>query len=251
MRFAAHTKASDTPVLPPVYSTTEPPGRSRPSASAASTIASAMRSFMLPVGFSNSSLTRILALSGGTMCWSGMSRVRPIVSSTVTVVLPARRISDPVEHLPRQRAAGVAGIERRHGLEEEDVGFLLGDWTVLDATWDHEELAGGKADGPVAQLHVEGALDDEEHFVFRLVLVPRERSLELHELHVLPVQLGDDLRIPVRGAERELLPEVDLVEAAYHAHGESLSRGFARPWGALRARQLLKDPWRTRRRRRR
>ena len=68
MRFAAHTKASDTPVLPPVYSTTEPPGRSRPSASAASTIASAIRSFMLPVGFSNSSLSRIRALRSGTMC---------------------------------------------------------------------------------------------------------------------------------------------------------------------------------------
>src|SRR6185369_13486018 len=89
MRFAAHTKASDTPVLPPVYSTTEPPGRSRPSASAASTIASAMRSFMLPVGFSYSSFTRIRALSSGTMRWSGMSLVPPIVSSTVTPSLQA------------------------------------------------------------------------------------------------------------------------------------------------------------------
>ena len=40
----AHTNASDEPVLPPVYSTTGCPGASRPSRSAASIIASAIRS---------------------------------------------------------------------------------------------------------------------------------------------------------------------------------------------------------------
>jgi hypothetical protein len=81
--FAAHTKASDTPVLPPVYSTTEPPGFSRPSVSAASTMASAIRSFMLPVGFSYSSLTKMRALPGGTRCRSGTRRVWPIVARMV------------------------------------------------------------------------------------------------------------------------------------------------------------------------
>ena len=42
--LTAHTNASDEPVLPPVYSTTSWPGLSRPSASAPSIIASAMRS---------------------------------------------------------------------------------------------------------------------------------------------------------------------------------------------------------------
>ena len=42
--FTAQTSASDEPVLPPVYSTTAWPGRSRPSRSAASIMASAMRS---------------------------------------------------------------------------------------------------------------------------------------------------------------------------------------------------------------
>lgn len=42
---------SGTPVLPPVYSTTAPPGIRRPSRSGASIISSAIRSFMLPVGF--------------------------------------------------------------------------------------------------------------------------------------------------------------------------------------------------------
>jgi len=41
-RFTAHTSESDTPVLPPVYSTTAPPDTRRPSASAASIMASAI-----------------------------------------------------------------------------------------------------------------------------------------------------------------------------------------------------------------
>jgi hypothetical protein len=42
--FTAHTNASDEPVLPPVHSTTVWPGCSRPSLSAASIMANAMRS---------------------------------------------------------------------------------------------------------------------------------------------------------------------------------------------------------------
>ncbi len=48
---AAQTNASDVPVLPPVYSTRVPDGGSRPDDAARSTTDSAIRSFMLPVGF--------------------------------------------------------------------------------------------------------------------------------------------------------------------------------------------------------
>jgi len=66
-RLTAQTRDSDTPVLPPVYSTTAPFAARRPSASADSIIASAMRSFILPVGFSLSTFTRIRAPFFGTM----------------------------------------------------------------------------------------------------------------------------------------------------------------------------------------
>src|SRR5262249_2958771 len=55
-------------------------------------------------------------------------------------------------------------------------------------------------------------LDDEEHLVLRVVMVPRERPPELHELHLLSVQLGDDLGAPVLREEPELLGEVDLPD---------------------------------------
>ncbi len=76
--FAAQTSASDAPVLPPVYSTTVPPAFSRPSASAREITAFAIRSFMLPVGFSHSSLTRISAQPGGTTLRSRTREVFPM-----------------------------------------------------------------------------------------------------------------------------------------------------------------------------
>ena len=78
--FTAQTSASETPVLPPVYSTTLPPASRRPSFSAASIMASAMRSFMLPVGFSLSILTRMRALPRGTRARNWTSGVSPIRS---------------------------------------------------------------------------------------------------------------------------------------------------------------------------
>ena len=70
-------------MLPPVYSTTVPPGRSRPSRSAAAIIASAMRSFMLPVGFSHSSFTKTRAQPAGTTRRSSTIGVLPIASRTL------------------------------------------------------------------------------------------------------------------------------------------------------------------------
>ena len=52
--FTAETSARPTPVLPLVGSMIVAPGLSTPSFSAASTIASAMRSFTLPPGLKNS-----------------------------------------------------------------------------------------------------------------------------------------------------------------------------------------------------
>ena len=75
---AAHTKAREIPVVPAVYSTTVSPGARRPSAAAAWMAARAMRSFMLPVGFAHSSLTRIRADPGGTTRWSETSGVFPM-----------------------------------------------------------------------------------------------------------------------------------------------------------------------------
>ena len=76
--FAAQTNANDAPVLPPVYSTTFPPGHKRPSSAAREITDSAIRSFILPVGFCYSSFANILPQSTGTTPWSCTSEVFPM-----------------------------------------------------------------------------------------------------------------------------------------------------------------------------
>jgi hypothetical protein len=72
-----------------VYSTTVVPGASSPSRSAPSIIASAIRSFIEPVGFMYSSFTHTSAPPAGTTRWRRTSGVLPIASSTEAITRPA------------------------------------------------------------------------------------------------------------------------------------------------------------------
>src|SRR5262245_42636736 len=76
--LTAQINDNETPVLPPVYSTTDPPAARRPSASAASIMARAIRSFMLPVGLWLSSLSRTRAPLPGAMVRSASTGVLPM-----------------------------------------------------------------------------------------------------------------------------------------------------------------------------
>ena len=71
----------------------------------------------------------------------------------------------------------VSGIEGGGGFEENDPAFFFGDGTVLDAAGDDDELAGLDPFVVVAELHAEAAFDDEEHFVFVVVMVEDERAV--------------------------------------------------------------------------
>ncbi len=95
---AAQTRPREIPVVPAVYSTTVPSGGRRPSARAASTAATAMRSFMLPVGLADSSLARMRACPRGTTLSSVIIGVPPTAARTferVTVELPFDRAGSP------------------------------------------------------------------------------------------------------------------------------------------------------------
>jgi hypothetical protein len=78
--FTAQTNASDEPVLPPVYSTTGCPGSGRPSRSAPSIIASAIRSLYDPVGLAASSFTQTSAPPSRPNRSSCTTGVAPIAS---------------------------------------------------------------------------------------------------------------------------------------------------------------------------
>src|SRR5262249_26823113 len=121
--------------------------------------------------------------------------------------------SDSLQPLDRPLVPQVAGVECRGWLEQEDMDFLLGHGPVFDATRYDQEFALRQPDMAISELHPKPPLDDEEHLVLILVVVPHERPSELDQLDLLTVQLTDDFGLLVVSEEAELLNEVDLLHA--------------------------------------
>src|SRR5580765_3821319 len=98
------------PVVPAVYSTTVSAGSSAPARSAPSITASAIRSFMLPVGLAHSSFASTRADPLGTTLRSAINGVPPIPASTPSrpraSVTSASRAGLAGEHAADQRTPG-------------------------------------------------------------------------------------------------------------------------------------------------
>src|ERR1051325_1084574 len=103
------------PVVPAVYSTTVPPGGRRPSASAAVIAASAIRSFILPVGFADSSFASTRAEPAGTILRSSMSGVLPMPDSTPGAFVSVLRMKAgrAVVVSMRRRRCGRSSLRQR------------------------------------------------------------------------------------------------------------------------------------------
>src|SRR5437867_3256114 len=106
--FTAAAIASPTPVLPDVASTISPPGLRRPSRSAASIIATPIRSLTEPPGLKNSALAYSGVRSPWVTLFKRMSGVHPIVSRTSRYALmwactraPLQRVTLRVAKLDR------------------------------------------------------------------------------------------------------------------------------------------------------
>src|SRR5947209_3582938 len=156
------------PVLPPVYSTTVSPGEMRPSRSAPSTIARAMRSFIEPVGLRYSSFTQSSASFAGAQRCRRTSGVLPIASRMDAI----GRCSVHGQNV----APGVAGhvladavIEHAlhpapfAGADDDQVGVVLlgGLDDRLGGVADRTNQLHGEAGGPGAlrgALHLRGVL---------------------------------------------------------------------------------------------
>src|SRR5436190_13987966 len=95
---------------------------------------------------------------------------------------------------------------------------------MFDSPWDDHEFSLLDPFGPIAEIHPESSLDDQEQFVLQLVLVPDELALELHELDLLAVQFADDFRAPGLGELRQFPGQADLVHNASAEPRESSCR---------------------------
>src|SRR6266704_1979159 len=121
--FTAAAIASPTPVLPDVASTMSPPGVSRPSRSAASIIATPIRSFTEPPGLKNSALANTGVRIPCVILFNRIRGVHPIVSRTSPYALvwvgirvslePAGLRVAELDWLEERRGRGDAAAPRR------------------------------------------------------------------------------------------------------------------------------------------
>src|SRR5436190_6377431 len=117
-----HTSASPMPVFPDDGSRMVWPGRNEPSASAASTMARAMRSFTDPAGFCPSSFTSSRTPALGLIWLTSTRGVLPIRSRTERIrATPAPALSSPAGDGGQDRDHVVGGDLRVEALEEPDV----------------------------------------------------------------------------------------------------------------------------------
>ena len=111
----------------------------------------------------------------------------------------------------------VAGVRGSAGLDEEDVGLLIGDRAVLHSARNDEEVSLGELHVPIAQLDRQPPFQDEEEVVRVGVRVPDEPALELRDLKLVLVVVADDPRLEVLVEGRELLREVGRLVQCYSA----------------------------------
>jgi hypothetical protein len=135
----------------------------------------------------------------------------------------------------------IAGVESLDGLEQENMSLFVGNGAVLHPSGHNQELPLLEPDVPVAELHAEAAMEDEEQLVLGFVLVPEELAQELDELDLLAVEFPDDPGTPVVVEELELLPDVHLVQGLVSLgdlgsdlwFAEVPIRGDERPWPVI------------------
>src|ERR1700688_4907172 len=80
---------------------------------------------------------------------------------------------------------------------------------MLDAARDDDELTFTDDGFAVAKFHVQRAFDDEEKFVFGVVMVPDKFTLQLDRFDFAVVDCANDAGVAVVGEAAELFFEID------------------------------------------
>jgi hypothetical protein len=123
---------------------------------------------------------------------------------------------------PRERVEGLNALELGDGpfigdisgipsglrFDKNDVNFSLGDRAVFDTAWDDDKFAFVDDGFMVAEFHAQGAFNDEEEFVFVVVMMPDEFAFEFDGFDVAIVHFADDARIAVVREEAEFVLEI-------------------------------------------
>src|SRR6185312_3864179 len=80
---------------------------------------------------------------------------------------------------------------------------------MLHAFWNDVHFPGRERDGLVPELEHHGALENDEDFIRVRVRMPDKLALQLDELELVVIHLGNDAGRPVFREPGELVPQVD------------------------------------------
>src|SRR6267142_3139696 len=138
-----------------------------------------------------------------------VARPIPVVPPVMSARLPLRRFMSDPRGLGGAGAAGVAGVRGAGRLDEHHPALARRLRLVLDAAGDDVHLTGLQRHLAVAQVDGQLPVHHDEDLVGLGVLVPDELALDLHDLEMVVVHLGDDLRRPLLRELGELLGEID------------------------------------------
>jgi hypothetical protein len=120
---------------------------------------------------------------------------------------------------PGQFAASVAGVERAGRFDQEDAAFIFSNRFMLDAFRHDVHFTFVEADDVIAQVDLHRSSDEDEDFVGFGVGMPDELALDLGQLEMVIVHLGDDARRPEVAELGELVGEVDRGGRHRKLHG--------------------------------
>ena len=125
---------------------------------------------------------------------------------------PVASVGSAARHelLAAEGHAACSAIARLH----RDAALVGGVRFVLDAGGDDDQLARGNGFLPLPEIHAKSALDDQEHLVGVIVLVPDELARDLDQLDLIAVELADHLGAPMIGEASELLGQIDLIHGS-------------------------------------
>lgn len=152
------------------------------------------------VGLDRARTVMLRAKSVGDLVKETLGRCGHTLMFGVLAPEPASnsRRSYPSRSRSACRPRSVPRPDRARRLEQDHLHLLLRDGPMLDPSRHDQELARTQLDRAIAELHPEPATVHEEHLILALVVMPMELALELHRLHLLPVQLGEHDGRPVR-----------------------------------------------------
>jgi hypothetical protein len=111
------------------------------------------------------------------------------------------------------------------------VHFLVRYRTVFDALWHNQKFAWPDYGFVIAKFNSKGAFDDQEQFIFIVMVMEDELAPELHGFDVSVVQIADDAGMEVVGKVAEFFAQIyrfhrglSLRRDPYLAKGSGLLR---------------------------